>query len=62
MSNPTQTMLERGKLARLAAKALRSAAPETRTRALSLLAEKLRASAKRPDAPKRRASTPASAD
>ena len=45
MSDLTTTMLKRGKRARLAASALREASPETRTRALTLLAQKLRASA-----------------
>ena len=42
MSDLTQAMLQRGQRARLAARALREAAPEVRTRALSLLAQKLR--------------------
>ena len=42
MSDLTQAMLARGQRARVAARALREAAPEVRTRALTLLAQKLR--------------------
>ncbi|WP_242913065.1 glutamate-5-semialdehyde dehydrogenase [Brevundimonas pishanensis] len=43
MSDLTQAMLARGQRARAAARALREATPQTRTRALELLAQKLRA-------------------
>ncbi len=42
MSDLTTAMLERGQRARAAARALREATPQTRTRALTLLAQKLR--------------------
>ncbi|WP_297802188.1 glutamate-5-semialdehyde dehydrogenase [uncultured Brevundimonas sp.] len=42
MSDLTHAMLQRGQRARVAARALREAAPEVRTRALTLLAQKLR--------------------
>jgi glutamate-5-semialdehyde dehydrogenase len=45
MSDLSTAMMERGQRARAAAKALRQATPETRTRALTLLAQKLRANA-----------------
>lgn len=45
MSDLNSAMLERGQRARAAARALREATPATRTRALTLLAQKLRAQA-----------------